>query len=940
MVISAHSKNNSEEKIYIKMKNRLQIRHNKSNPLPTRERALQYLEQVFDYRNEAGNTTLIAEPLVILYSDTNDEDNANVILAIGRGGDGEKQFRNKPYFIIDFAKHTEDIAGLSDEIDTNKNNIIEALRRITNNETSIFNIVQTIGDIDNNPDKKTIFGYINSSNAKITTLDNDIKSLSNQLESEYRRAIGVEELLQSSIDNEKTERVANQIKLEDNLQEQSDLLSTKVQNTASELMGKIQTTANELINKINEENDKVDKKLNELQSSVNNKDIELQKNIDIKSNELDSKINKEIFDRINEINTLRIEKNENINTLTNENNRINNELEKEIIARDNDVKQLRDLINVNTTNINKNKVSSSSQTIKINEQETTTDINVNIDNETLIANNGILSVKVNDNDKIISSTSNGLLSTLSLKWVTNTDGNNVDEIQLIGKNNTVISKIDVSPFIKDGILENVSLDQSNPSDPKLIFVFNSASEKQTITLSVKDLIKIYLAGNGLQLNENTFSIKIDNASEPYLTVGNDGIKLSGINNYINNEVGKVNTNVQERVAELSGQINTNKINIEGIKSEYKSEDNKLSDRIDKANALIETRFEQLTSNYQNADNALENKLTTALSSEINSVKTVLENADALLLEKFNTFTESTNVNIEQVKTNFNTAISEVRLDYTNADNQIRTEIAEANQILREQIENKINKNKEDINKDLSELKNSDATIKETLNTQFKELNQVVETKNAEAKKYTDDKVDVEYQRAIQSEDSLKAQIAENASDITAVETRLETEINRAENRENELSTRIETVNSNTVNNINYINSSISQLSNKLDEKFADVSNKVNTFEKELSGITENTKNISNLTHEVDTLRQDLNNEHSDIKNNTEAINTLTNSVATLTNTIEILRAKIETLEKELNNLKGNAITEIQGKANEIDVIKEGNTATIKFADDAYFVAGV
>ena len=66
----------------------------------------------------------------------------------------------------------------------------------------------------------------------------------------------------------------------------------------------------------------------------------------------------------------------------------------------------------------------------------------------------------------------------------------------------------------------------------------------------------------------------------------------------------------------------------------------------------------------------------------------------------------------------------------------------------------------------------------------------------------------------------------------------------------------------------------------------------------------------------------------------------------LSELINTLINRIETLEQEVSYLKQHAIIKIEGTENEIAVntsIQDngiGNVATIKFADDAYFVAGV
>lgn len=69
-----------------------------------------------------------------------------------------------------------------------------------------------------------------------------------------------------------------------------------------------------------------------------------------------------------------------------------------------------------------------------------------------------------------------------------------------------------------------------------LVIANSTSEH--IYIPVSDLIDTYLAGNGLILEESTFSIKKDETSESYLTVGADGVKISGVDKALEGKVDK------------------------------------------------------------------------------------------------------------------------------------------------------------------------------------------------------------------------------------------------------------------------------------------------------------------------------------------------------------------------------------------------------------------
>lgn len=79
-------------------------------------------------------------------------------------------------------------------------------------------------------------------------------------------------------------------------------------------------------------------------------------------------------------------------------------------------------------------------------------------------------------------------------------------------------------------------------DKSLTFVFNTSEGEQTSVVDFSSLVDTYVAGNGIELIENGFSIKLDPSSESYLSVSEAGIKVEGIN--------EIKKNVQEVAANL------------------------------------------------------------------------------------------------------------------------------------------------------------------------------------------------------------------------------------------------------------------------------------------------------------------------------------------------------------------------------------------------------
>lgn len=110
-------------------------------------------------------------------------------------------------------------------------------------------------------------------------------------------------------------------------------------------------------------------------------------------------------------------------------------------------------------------------------------------------------------------------------------------IKILGFNNETISSIDATAFIKDGMINNVQLEENPDGKPigtYLIITFNTDAGKEPIYLNVTELINIYTSGDGINISNSKISIRIDNNSEDYISVTSNGLKISGINNKINN----------------------------------------------------------------------------------------------------------------------------------------------------------------------------------------------------------------------------------------------------------------------------------------------------------------------------------------------------------------------------------------------------------------------
>ena len=103
-------------------------------------------------------------------------------------------------------------------------------------------------------------------------------------------------------------------------------------------------------------------------------------------------------------------------------------------------------------------------------------------------------------------------------------------------------------------------------DKSLTFVFNTSEGEQTSVVDLSSLVDTYVAGNGIELIENGFSIKLDPSSESYLSVSEAGIKVEGINEIKKNvqEVADNLVTVNENLASSIDAINKKAVKYEDV----------------------------------------------------------------------------------------------------------------------------------------------------------------------------------------------------------------------------------------------------------------------------------------------------------------------------------------------------------------------------------------
>ena len=113
-------------------------------------------------------------------------------------------------------------------------------------------------------------------------------------------------------------------------------------------------------------------------------------------------------------------------------------------------------------------------------------------------------------DKVLSLTDKLVSATVSLEYGVSEALGGKKAIKLLGKDSTLISEIDASEFIKDGMLDTVELVKNPEGQTEgtyLKLTWNTDSGKSApMFINVTDLIDVYTAGEGLKLNGKEFSV--------------------------------------------------------------------------------------------------------------------------------------------------------------------------------------------------------------------------------------------------------------------------------------------------------------------------------------------------------------------------------------------------------------------------------------------------
>ena len=218
----------------------------------------------------------------------------------------------------------------------------------------------------------------------------------------------------------------------------------------------------------------------------------------------------------------------------------------------------------------RNKVKSTGNTIVVTEATEGTNLETNIDNKTILSNNGELKTGL----KVAPLAPSELQSNVreAFRLVDN-EGTPVD--------NTIIK------IYKSSSLVSIELINVDGIDYVRITYIDNEGVTQTMDLNIQKLIFEAEFKDGLVVNENgEVRVKIDPASEVFLTVSSEGIKVSGLQNAINTAVAAEAARATAAEDSISANVTTLSSTTETFSAATVAEIARIDGRIDNGSANV------------------------------------------------------------------------------------------------------------------------------------------------------------------------------------------------------------------------------------------------------------------------------------------------------------------------------------------------------------------
>lgn len=180
---------------------------------------------------------------------------------------------------------------------------------------------------------------------------------------------------------------------------------------------------------------------------------------------------------------------------------------------------------------------------------------------------------------------------------------------------------------------------------------NGVTSDQSVKLDISDLVDTYTAGNGLTVENNQFSVAIDENSEKYLVISNNKLSLSGVDDAIK-------ANLKDTIENLdsSAESSTEHISIQIVENDGKLSAVTLNEADIASASELETVKENISANSKDIETFKGNEATDG--SILNAIKLSKEYTDEQISNIEASRTNSVNGLQEKIATNSESIVTE------------------------------------------------------------------------------------------------------------------------------------------------------------------------------------------------------------------------------------------------------------------------------------------